>query len=71
MHDLVLAGAATHGPGIEAIVGSVVLGIDLDSPWGADPAFRALVLYGVFPVLGASGIAMWQLPRLPSTRRGR
>ncbi len=53
------------------IVGSVVLGIYLDSPWGADPAFRALVLYGVFAVLGASGIAMWQLPRLLCTRRGR
>ena len=53
------------------IIGSVVLGIYLYSPWGTEPAFRALVLYGVFPVLGASGVVMWQLPRLLRTQRGR
>jgi len=52
------------------IVGSVVLGTYLYSPWGAEPAFRALVLYGVFPVLGASGLAMWLWPRLVRAWRG-
>lgn len=53
------------------IVGSVVLGVYLYAPWGAEPAFRAGVLFGVFPALGASGLAMWLWPRLMRARRGR
>ena len=53
------------------IVGGVVLGVYLYSPWGAEPAFRAAVLFGVFPALGASGLAMWLWPRLVRAWRGR
>ncbi|MFN2323274.1 MAG: hypothetical protein ABR510_10000 [Trueperaceae bacterium] len=52
------------------IVGSVVLGVYLYSPWGTEPVFEAVVLFGVFPALGASGVAMWQWPRLVRARRG-
>jgi len=46
------------------IVGSVVLGVYLYAPWGSEPAFRAVVLFGVFPALGASGVAMWLWPHI-------
>ena len=52
------------------IVGSVVLGVYLYSPWGSEPAFRAVVLFGVFPALGASGGAMWLWPRIVRAWRG-
>ncbi len=46
------------------IVGAVVLGVYLYSPWAAQPVFEAVVLFGIVPALGASGVAMWQWPRL-------
>jgi hypothetical protein len=53
------------------IVGGVVLGVYLYSPWGSEPAFRAAVLFGVFPAISVSGVAMWQWAKLVRARRGR
>jgi len=36
-----------------------MIGIYLYSPWSADPIFSAVVLYGVFPAMAASGLWMW------------
>lgn len=52
------------------IVGGVVLGVSLYAPWGSEPTFRAVVLFGVFPALSLSGVAMWQWPKRIRTRRG-
>lgn len=46
------------------VVGSAVLGIYLYSPWGAEPALRTAVLFGVFPLLALSGAAMWLWPQI-------
>lgn len=42
------------------IIASFVLGTYLYSPWGAEPAFKAVVLYGVFPLMALSGVWMWK-----------
>ncbi|MCR9195572.1 MAG: hypothetical protein NXH88_12615 [Hyphomonas sp.] len=46
------------------IATSLVIGTYLYSPWSSDPTFTAITLYGVFPLMGLSGLAMWQQGRL-------
>ena len=46
------------------MLGAVIVGTYLYSPWGEVPAFRALVLWVAFPALGLSGLMLWQWGRL-------
>lgn len=46
------------------IATSAVVGTYLYSPWSSDPTFAAITLYGVFPLMGLTGLAMWQQGRL-------
>lgn len=46
------------------IAASVAIGALLYSPLQDDATFRAVVAYGVFPLAGLTGIAMWQQGRL-------
>lgn len=46
------------------IATSAVIGTYLYSPWSSDPVFAAITLYGVFPLMGLTGLAMWQQGRL-------
>ena len=46
------------------IVTAALIGTYLYSPWSANPVFAAVTLYGVFPLMGLTGIAMWQQGRL-------
>lgn len=45
------------------IVGSILLGIYIYSPWSRYVAFSRVIQIGVIPVLALSGIAMWQQAR--------
>ena len=49
---------------LHIVLGAVIVGTYLYSPLGEAPAFRALVLWGAFPALGLSGLAMWQWGRI-------
>lgn len=40
------------------------VGAYLYSPWSQNALFAGIVLYGVFPLMGLSGLAMWQMVRL-------
>ncbi|MEM8800979.1 MAG: hypothetical protein AAGF55_00420 [Pseudomonadota bacterium] len=42
------------------IVGGLILGTYLYSPWSANAAFAAVTLYVVTPALVLSGLAMWK-----------
>ena len=42
------------------IIGGLILGTYLYSPWSANAAFTALTLYLVTPALVLSGLAMWK-----------
>lgn len=46
------------------IATAAIIGTYLYSPWSADPAFAAVTLYAVFPLMALSGVAMWQQARL-------
>lgn len=46
------------------IATSAFIGTYLYSPWSSDPVFAATTLYGVFPLMGLTGLAMWQQGRL-------
>lgn len=46
------------------IVTAALIGTYLYSPWSANPVFAAVTLYGVFPVMALTGIAMWQQGRI-------
>ncbi|MBO9424506.1 hypothetical protein J7444_07235 [Labrenzia sp. R4_1] len=46
------------------IAASAVVGTYLYSPFSAEPVFAAITLYAVFPLMGLSGLAMWQQNRL-------
>lgn len=46
------------------IAAAAVIGTYLYSPWGNDPAFTALIAYGVFPAMAVSGLLMWQQGRV-------
>jgi hypothetical protein len=41
-----------------------IIGLLLYSPLGASQVFLDLVRFGVFPVVGLTGIAIWQYGRL-------
>ena len=53
------------------ISGSGVVGTYLYSPWSSDPTFSAITLYAVFPLMGLTGIAMWQQGRIARLFRSR
>lgn len=42
------------------ILTSAVVGTYLYSPFAEDPTFAFITLYVVFPLMGLSGVAMWQ-----------
>lgn len=42
------------------IVGGLILGTYLYSPWGSDPTFTAVTLFVVTPAMAVSGIWMWK-----------
>lgn len=42
------------------IVGGLIVGTYLYSPWSANAAFAAVALYVVTPALVLSGLAMWK-----------
>ena len=46
------------------IATSAVVGTYLYSPWSADPVFSAITLCGVFPLMGLTGLAIWQQGRI-------
>lgn len=46
------------------IIASGVLGTYLYSPYGSDPVFSAITLYVVFPIMGLSGLWMWNQGRI-------
>ncbi len=50
------------------IIGAMIIGTYIYSPWGELTAFSSLVKCGVVPVLGISGIAMW-MQRQPVIQR--
>ena len=45
-------------------IASLVIGTYLYSPLSADPVFKAITLYGVFPLMALSGLIMWNLGRV-------
>lgn len=45
------------------IIGSILLGIYIYSPWSRYVAFSRLIQISVIPILTLSGIAMWQQAR--------
>jgi len=49
---------------------SAILGTFLYSPWGAEPGFRLFVQAAVFPLVGLSGVLMWQQAKLRKLVRG-
>ncbi len=53
------------------LVASGVLGTYLYSPYGENPVFEAVTLYGVFPLMAVSGIWMWQQGRIARLFAGR
>ncbi len=46
-----------------------IVGTYLYAPWSADPVFSAITLYGVFPAMALTGVAMWQQGRLMKLMR--
>lgn len=45
-------------------IASLVIGTYLYSPWSADPVFKAVTLYIVFPGMALSGLIMWNMGRI-------
>jgi hypothetical protein len=47
-------------------------GVFVYSPWSTDAAFVAAMKFGVFPLLGVTGVVLWQQARLlPMREAGR
>jgi len=55
---------------LHILIGAVILGTYVYSPWGDAAAFRALVLWVAFPALGLSGLMLWQGGRIARSVRG-
>lgn len=53
------------------ILGSIIIGTYIYSPYTSDPTFSLVVQVGVIPVLGLSGILMWQQGRVMKWLRQR
>jgi hypothetical protein len=43
---------------------STILGTYLYSPWSSNPVFEGLVKWGIFPLVGLTGTALWQQARI-------
>jgi hypothetical protein len=56
---------------ISHLVGAAVLMIYLYTPLGSAPLFTALMQFLVVPLLVATGMLMWQLPRLRKLLHGK
>lgn len=50
---------------------SLVIGTYLYSPLSADPTFKAVTLYVVFPAMALSGLWMWNMGRINRYLRGK
>lgn len=42
------------------IIGGLILGTYLYSPWGSNPAFTVLTLYVITPAMAVTGLLMWK-----------
>jgi len=56
---------------ISHLVGAAVLVLYLYTPLGNAPLFTALMQFMVVPMLVATGMLMWQLPRLRKLLHGK
>jgi hypothetical protein len=56
---------------ISHLVGAAVLVLYLYTPLGIAPLFTALMQFMVVPMLVATGMLMWQLPRLRKLLHGK
>ena len=56
---------------IAHLVGAAVLILYLYTPLGNAPIFTALMQFLVVPLLVATGMLMWQLPRLRKLLQGK
>lgn len=52
------------------IIGSSFIGTYVYSPWSSNPTFAALTKFVVIPVLGLTGLGMWQQARLVRLFKG-
>ena len=43
---------------------AALIGVSVYSPWAGDPVFAAALKFAVFPLLGLSGLVLWQQARL-------
>lgn len=53
------------------LITGIIIGVYIYSPWGTDPTFRMAVQFVVVPLVGLTGIAMWQQARLNKLLKGR
>jgi hypothetical protein len=56
---------------IAHLVGATMLMLYLYTPLGSTPIFIALMQFLVVPLLVATGMLMWQLPRLRKLLQGK
>lgn len=53
------------------VVGSILLGVFIYSPLGNQEWFSLLMQFGVMPLLGITGLVMWQQARVLKWLNGR
>jgi hypothetical protein len=43
---------------------AALIGVSVCSPWISDPVFASALKFAVFPLLGLTGLVLWQQARL-------
>jgi len=43
---------------------AALIGVSVYSPWASDPVFASVLKFAVFPLLGLTGLVLWQQARL-------
>ena len=43
---------------------AALIGVSVYSPWSSDPVFASVLKFVAFPLLGLTGLALWQQARL-------
>jgi thiosulfate reductase cytochrome b subunit len=43
---------------------AAIIGTSVYSPWSSDPVFASVLKFAVFPLLGLTGLVLWQQARL-------
>ena len=56
---------------LHILLGGLIIGTYLYSPWGSVAAFRGIVLWVVFPTLAITGLVLWQWARIARLLYGR